>query len=514
MTPDPRPNILLITTDQQRFDHLGLMGLNAVATPHMDRLGREGVHFRRAYCPSPICTPSRVSLLTGRYPSHHYAYSIGVTADPFPRPTLGDLLGQAGYATALFGKTHFVRRADELFHLTGQHRPPKEFFETWRGPYLGFGTCQVSTGHTTNNRPNMHYRAFLEAAGVDYRAWFPQLTGDYDHNQCGVWNIPPEFHDTTWVAGLTCDYLRAADRRKPWFAMVNFQDPHEPYVCPEPYFSRVAMERAPQFEGLRPGEFDDKPDIYRMALQKEFGDLNDGSVTGEILGGAVTERSSIPSVFGEPEKETQKRAALQATLGMIGFLDEQLGRILATLEETGQAENTIVLFTSDHGEMHGHHGLWGKGAAAFEDCQRVPLLVWGPSHITARGGVDALASLVDLPRTILNFSGVELPQEIQGVDLRPILDGTADRVQDAVLVEMRGTQKTFNQHTLITDRHKLVVYRHTDDGELYDLSTDPDQYENLWDEASHASLRARLLHRLARWHMEQEPHGRPRVSFA
>lgn len=514
--PEPRPNLLLITTDQQRFDHLGLMGLKAVATPNLDRLGREGVHFNRAYCPSPICTPTRVSLLTGRYPSSHYAYSIGVSADPFPRPTLADVLGGSGYATALFGKTHFVRREDEVWHLTGLRQPPEDFFKTWTGPYLGFETCRVSTGHTTNNRPSMHYREFLREAGVDYTPWFPQLTETYDHNQCGVWDIPPEYHDTRWVGNLTCDYIRERTGHGdvPWFAFVNFQDPHEPYVCPEPYFSRVDMSRAPEYPGFRPGEFADKPDIYEMALRKEFGVLNDGSIRGSIHGGAVTERSTLPSVFGEPEKEKQKALALQATLGMVAFLDEQVGRILDTLEATGQAHRTVVIFTSDHGEMHGHHGLWGKGATAFEDCQRVPLLAWGPGHVQARGTVQGLANLVDLPRTLLNLAGVDLPQEMQGVDLCPLLRGERDTVQDATLVEMRGTQQTFNQHTLVTDRYKLVVYKHTDFGELYDLEKDPDQYENLWARADHADIRASLLHRLARLHMEREPQGRPRVSFA
>jgi len=106
----PRPNLLLITTDQQRHDHLGLKGLTAIATPHLDRLGREGVHFERAYCPSPTCTPARVSLLTGQYPSSHRAYYIGVTVDPFPRPTLPDLLAGDGFAPASFGNTQFVRR--------------------------------------------------------------------------------------------------------------------------------------------------------------------------------------------------------------------------------------------------------------------------------------------------------------------------------------------------------------------------------------------------------------------
>jgi len=509
-----KPNILLITTDQQRFDHLGLKGLKAITTPNLDRLGTEGIHFDRAYCPSPICTPTRVSLLTGRFPSTHYAYSIGVTADPFPGPTIGQLMTEHGYATGLFGKTHFVRRDDEILQITGTRNPPPEFFKSWKGPCLGFQEFLGSTGHTTNNIPAMHYAEFLRKKGVDYSRWFPQMRGTYDHDQCGAWDIPAEFHDTQWVTNITSDFIRNHQGTQPWFAFSNFQDPHEPYVCPEPWYSRVDMARAPSYEGYRPGEFDDKPDIYKMALNKNFKQLNDGSIRGEIHGGAVTEHSTIPSVFGEPKKEAQKREALQATLGMIAFLDDRLGSILNVLEETGQIGNTIIIFTSDHGEMHGHHGLWGKGATAYEDCQRVPLLIWGPGLVEPRGTVSALANLVDLPATILGQAGIPTPQEFQGRDLTPILRGDSDSVQDATIIEMRGTRKTFNQHTLVTAKHKLVVYKHTDHGELYDLEEDPDQYRNLWDNPAFAGLKLALLHRLAKLHMEREPHGRPRLSFA
>ncbi len=509
-----RPNFLFITTDQQRFDHLGLKGLRAIDTPNLDRMGTEGVHFDRAYCPSPVCTPTRVSLLTGRYPSSHRAYTIGVTPEPFPGPTLPEVLGRAGYATALFGKTHFVRRADEAWHMAGGVEPDPSFFREWRGPYLGFETFEGSTGHTTNNIPAMHYRAFLEDAGVDYSGWFPQMRDVYDHQACGRWNIPEAWHDTEWVTGLTSCFIERQTEDRPWFCWASFQDPHEPHLCPEPWFSRVQTDLMEIPPGYRDGEFDGKPDVYRMCYKKDFGHLNDWVGAPASLGGAVREEATVPSCFGEPEKDAQARVALQATLGMIAFLDDRLGRLFKVLQQTGQLENTIIVWTSDHGEMHGHHGLWGKGLAAFEDCQRVPLLVWGPDHISNLGTLPALANLVDLPRTLLSLSGQRPPQEWQGVDLSPVLSGETDSVQDALLIELRATEHSLNQHTLITDRHKLVVYKHTEAGELYDLKADPDQYRNLWDDPSSGNLKGALLLRLARLHLELEPIGPPRVSFA
>ena len=507
-----RPNILFITTDQQRFDHLGLKGLKAIDTPNLDRLGTEGAHFDRAYCPSPICTPTRVSLLTGRYPSSHLAYSIGVTPAPFPAPTLPELLSSGGYRTALFGKTHFVRRADEARHMAGGQDPDSGFFRTWCGPYLGFDEFAGNTGHTTNNTPAQHYRIFLEDAGVNYRDWFPQLRDEYDHQACGRWNIPPEYHDTQWVADRAIDFINRQSNEQPWFCWTSFQDPHEPHLCPEPWFSKVRTEELRIFDGYREGEFDDRPEVYKMCHQKDFAHLNDGVGAPKSLGGAVRDEATVPSCFGEPEKDANAKTALQATLGMIAFLDDRLGAIIQALEAKGQLDNTIIVWTSDHGEMHGHHGLWGKGIAAYEDAQRVPLLMWGANHIGRIGTTPALANLVDLPKTFLSLAGLSPPQEFQGADLSPILSGENKSVQDAVLVELRATESTLNQHTLVTEQHKLVVYKHTSEGELYDLVSDPDQYRNLWNE--NTELRSQLLHRLARFHMEREAVGPKRVSFA
>ena len=508
------PNILLITTDQQRYDHLGLKGVNAIQTPHLDRLGREGIHFDRAYCPSPICTPTRVSLLTGRYPSSHGAYTIGVTPDPFPGPTLPEILGQAGYHTALFGKTHFVRRDDEARHLNQGMEPDSRFFRQWRGPYLGFKEIEASTGHTTNQIPAMHYRVFLENASVDYQDWFPQMRNAYDHHACGAWNIPEAYHDTTWVTERTKAFLRRQSTTQPWFCWTSFQDPHEPHLCPEPWYSRVDTTRMAPFTGYQPGEFDDRPAIYRMCYEKHFGPLNDDVPAPSRLGGAVRKEATVPSCYSEPDKDRQASAALQATLGMIAFLDDRLGSLLETLKATEHLQNTIVIWTSDHGEMHGHHGLWGKGLPAYEDAQRVPLLAWSPGRFPATGTTQALANLVDLPKTFLRLADVAVPENWQGTDLSPVLQGQQPSVQDAVMIEMRPTEHHLNQHTLVTRQHKLVLYRHTDEGELYDLESDPNQYTNLWSQATHQDLRKNLLERLARLHMEREPHGPKRVSFA
>lgn len=503
-----RPNILLITTDQQRFDHIGLKGVGGIDTPNLDRLGTEGVHFDRAYTCGPTCTPARVSLLTGRYPSSHGAYTIGVSlTEPgeIIRPTIPDLLVQNGYSTACFGKTHFVRRVDEASHVAGRPDPTPEFWHEFTGPYMGFEYVQVTIGHTIHNVPSMHYRAFLEKAGVDYKPWFPAMSPGYDHWRVGPWEIPEEFHDTSWVSGLTRQYIRDnAKSEKPWFCWASFQDPHEPYVCPTRWFDKVRADEIKPFTPALPGEFDDRPEFYRKGaavnLTPGWADLDDGF--------------GVPCSFSMESFDQRAKTALQATLGSVAFLDDRLGTILKELEATGQADNTVIVFTTDHGEMHGHHGFWGKGLTAYDDCQRVPLLIWGPGIVKPVGTTQAIANLVDLPRTMLACAGVTEPLGIQGADLTPVLTGQADSVQDHTFIEARATAATIYQTTMITDQYKLVVYRDSDEGELYDMHADPDQYTNLWNKPEFQSIKADLLLKYARGTMAKEGRVKPRVSFA
>jgi uncharacterized sulfatase len=198
---------------------------------------------------------------------------------------------------------------------------------------------------------------------------------------------------------------------------------------------------------------------------------------------------------------------------MVAMIDHEVGRILNALEASGQIDNTLVVFTTDHGEIHNHHGLWHKGLFAYEDCQRIPLLAWGPGLVEPVGTTQALVNLVDLPRTFLSLAGVPTPQGIQGENLEPLFNGSQSTVQSETLVELQATKSVYQQ-TLVTDRYKLVVYRDDDYGELYDLQTDPDQYCNLWNSPENRDLKLSLLQRLAQYHMKREGHVHDRKAFA
>jgi arylsulfatase A-like enzyme len=495
-----KPNILFFTADQQRYDHVGINGLRGVATPALDRIGTEGVSFTRAYCPSPLCTPTRLSLLTGLYPSVHRGHTLGVTVDPFPKPTIAERLQQAGYATALIGKSHFTERRLEEAHLLehiGNYKGTSDW--PFDGPYIGFDDVQIASGHNLNTVPEMHYKRFLERTGFDYAQWFPKIaTGSYDGEAAGVWNVPESCHNTAWVGAETVRWLerKLQHPEQPWFCWVNFEDPHEPMRCPEPWFSKVDTKLIELFEPNRPGEFADKPPFYQEAALGDWSRFDDPHLT--------------PCVYPRRRLDTNAKVALQATLGMVAFIDDRVGRVINLLETNGQLENTVIIYASDHGELHGHHGFWGKGLTAYEDCQRVPLLVWAPGQSWRKGHSDAIINLIDLPRLFLSLAGLETPQGLQGVDFLPYLEARTDAPRRGTVIEAHVTSKIYQQ-TYVNQRYKLVIYREEDWGELYDLENDPHQYLNLWNKDK--TLQLHLLHEMKQQRMYDEGYAHPRRSF-
>jgi uncharacterized sulfatase len=199
---------------------------------------------------------------------------------------------------------------------------------------------------------------------------------------------------------------------------------------------------------------------------------------------------------------------------MISLLDKYIGRILDHLDALGLAENTLVVFTTDHGHFYGHHGLVAKGAFHYEDMVRVPFLARMPGTVPAGRVSNALVSLVDLAPTFLETCGIGVPRSMTGLDLRPVLFGQNDRVRDHVLVENRHEPTTIHVKTYIDDRYKLTVYFNRDYGELFDLETDPGEFENLWDSPEHRELKAELTRRLLFAEMGKEPLWMPRVAGA
>jgi arylsulfatase len=453
--PDRRPNILWYCTDQQRFDTIGALGNPHVHTPTLDRLVAEGVAFTHAYCQSPICTPSRASFLTGRYPSAVRVNTNGNTHFPPEEPLVTRRLAEAGYRGGLAGKLHLAG----AFH--GREPRVEDGYDFFR--YSHAPRPDLPRGHD--------YTDWLVAQGADPA----QLLRVPHYRQAGIMepspsqdNVPPVLHQTTWCTEQAIEFVEET-RGRSWFLSVNPFDPHPPYNPPWDFYRRFDPQTLP-------GPHFRESDLTHQAL----------------LGGV-----DFQTTPRRPEEiQAQKIQALY--YAMIEQIDEQLGRLLDALERTGQREDTVVIFTSDHGEALGDHGLTLKGCRFFDGLTRVPLIWSWPGRF--RGGLrsDGLVELTDIAPTLLELAGIPVPERMQGRSLLPILTGAAppDSHRDFVRCEYHDAldepHKSFG--TMYRDRRwKLNVYHDAGLGELYDLARDPSEFDSLWDSAAHQAIKAELL---------------------
>ena len=449
-----RPNILWICTDQQRYDTIGALGNPHVRTPHLDRLVAEGVAFTHACCQSPTCTPSRASFLTGMYPSTVHACCNGNEAWSGAAPVISRLLADAGYDTALVGKLHLAGtqgrrepRGDDGYRIFEWSHSPRD---SW------------PQGHD--------YADWLRARGYS----LAELAQDQ-------MAIPLPLRQTTWAAERAVAFIEELVA-EPWLISLNTYDPHPRgnlFTPPRELLAHYDPAQMP-------------PPLFRES---------DLEVQARLQGADFQTSPTRPEAL----RAQELKAAYYA---LIELVDLAVGRVLAALERTGQRERTIVVFTSDHGEMLGDHGLLRKGCRFYEGLVRVPLIFSWPGHF-AQGLVStALVELVDIVPTLLEACRVPVPQRVQGRSLLPILTGAADprRHRSAVRSEYyRALNPDVGEHKgqwvgsyatmLREERYKLVVYHGYATGELYDLVADPGEFTNLWDDPAHAQVRFDLLKR-------------------
>jgi uncharacterized sulfatase len=496
-----KPNILLITSDQQHWNTLGVDNPE-VKTPNLDRLAGEGMLFERAYCPNPTCTPTRASLLTGQWPSQHGAYSLGTKLQE-DRPTMNDAWRAAGYRTGLVGKAHFqpLHGTEEFPSIEAYPvLQDLEFWKSFRGPFYGFDDFELARNHTDEAHVGQHYALWMEEKGLtNWRDYFSKPTGTQDP-QTHRWNLPEEYHYNAWIAERTDHYLsRYKEAEQPFFLWASFFDPHPSYLVPEPWDRMYDPETLTIPEG-REGEFANGSPFQKLAIDPE-GSFEKYGIEGKWMHG----------VQNHLHEKAELAKDIAVYYGMVSCLDKYVGRILDRLEELGLAEDTLVVFTSDHGHYYGHHGLIAKGPFHFDDGVRVPMIVRWPGQVEARARSRALQSLVDLPVTFLEAAGIEKPHQMTGINQLDCWTGGGRAVRDHTLVEDNHEPGMAELKTYIDDRYKITVYRAFDCGELYDLQEDPGEFRNLWDDPGHAGIKALLLQRFVQAEMAKEPIPMPRT---
>lgn len=509
-----RPNILLITSDQQHWDTLGAFN-NEISTPNLDRLVHEGTTFSRAYCPNPTCTPSRASIITGMYPSQHGAWSLG-TKLLEDRHFVGEDFKKANYQTSLIGKAHFqpLRSTEEYSSLEAY--PTLQDLEYWRnfnGPFYGFDHVELTRNHVNEAHVGQHYALWMEEKGLkNWKDYFLPPTGNMDPETSFKWPIPEEFHYNTWIAersnALLEEYKHQDDN---FFLWASFFDPHPEYLVPEPWDTMYSEKKITVPEMVQ-GEHDDNPPHFAKT-QEENPDFSYLQESGFAIHGY---RSHHYYEYGSKFKVTNddKMKIVTTYYGMISMMDKYIGKILDKLEELGIAENTIVVFTTDHGHLFGQHGLQAKGGFHYEDLLKLPFIVRYPNQIPAGKVNPAMQSLVDLAPTFLSFCDLPIPTSMTGVDQKAVWLGEEKQARDHVICEFRHEPTTIHQKTYVDNRYKITVYYNQTYGELFDLIEDPAELRNLWNNPEFAELKSSLLLKYIWAELGKEPLPMPRISGA
>ena len=453
------PNILWICTDQQRLDTIGALGVPHARTPHLDRLCASGTVFRNAYCQSTVCTPSRSSFLTGMYPG-----TIGAERNNNDRwAERADLLPRllrdgAGYDCGLVGKLHLAgayqretedSRAHGVRVFEPEVRPADDGYRVFRWSHSPFDDW------------GRHHA---------YGNWVRDRGLDLGELRRRGEPIPAACHQTVFCADTAIEFI-TGQLNSPWLVSMNPFDPHPPFDPPPDYLARFdpAAMPGPTFRDSD------------LEAQSRLADVD-------------FQTSAKPP---DPGADGRRKAAYQA---MIELIDENVGRVLKALEETGQRDRTLVVFMSDHGDMLGDHGLWGKGCRFYEGLVRVPLVVSWPGRVREGVVSDALVELTDLAPTLMDAAGLEVPAALPGRSLLPLLTGQAPAHSHRECVRCdyhgaldlgRGPHRSHG--TMIrTEGWKLVRYHGTGLGELFNLEQDPMEFDNRWDDPACADVRRHM----------------------
>lgn len=501
-----KPNILLITSDQQHWNTIGAFN-SEISTPNLDRLVHEGTTFHRAYCPNPTCTPTRASIITGKYPSQHGAWSIGTKLSE-DQLTIGDLLKKEDYRTALVGKAHFQPLTSTEEYPSLEAYPLLQDLEFWKRfdeDFYGFEDVDLARNHTNEAHVGQHYAIWLEENGCHHwRDYFRTPTGTMDPSEKYKWEIPEKYHYNQWIAEKTNEKLeKFQEEKESFFLWASFFDPHPPYIVPEPWDTMYNPEKLTLPKVVQ-GEHDKNPPHFQLT-QMENPDFTSYQETdiGNI---------GFRSYTNITESEARKNMAVY--YGMISMMDKYIGRILDKLDELGLAEDTIIVFTTDHGHFFGQHGLHDKGGFHYEDVMKLPFIVRYPGNVQAGHVSTAMQSLVDLAPTFLSFAGIPIPATMTGCDQRQVWIGEKEQVRDHIICEYRTQPTAVHQKTFVDERYKITIYYNRTYGEIFDLHEDPGELNNLWDDPDSHQLKTDLLLKYAWAELGKEALPMPRISGA
>ncbi|SFC43851.1 arylsulfatase [Polaromonas sp. OV174] len=519
-----QPNFLIFVTDQHRADHLGCYGNPVVRTPHIDALASTGWRFNRSYVANPVCMPNRGSMMTGRIPSVHGARGNGVPL-PLDSVTYADVLGEFGYRTALIGKSHLQNMEDRAAVLPPEviepgSRTPSQFKEAIRGkgdsapyrqelrsswsdpahqltlPYYGFQDVILCNHHADEcfgdylRWLSLHHPEMIDRLGRENGVRDAGFTAP----QAWRTHLSEQQYPTHYIAEKTCEWLHnhsQTNASQPFALMCSFPDPHHPWTPPGRYWDMYDPDAMPVPATAMP-DVDKERHVAWLWQERASGKA----------------QLESPRMFAATPREIQEVIAL--TYGMITNIDDRIGMVMKALKDSGLDRNTVVIFTSDHGDLMGDHGVMLKGPLHYQGLIRVPF-IWREPDAAAQGGNvvrNDLVSTIDLAPSILRRANINPPNGVQGKALFSAAGVPQNSGRAAVLVEENqqraylGFETPVRMRTVVTQSHRLSVFQEGEWGELYDLVADPDETHNLWDDPSSKELRAQLMEQLVHLLME------------
>jgi len=438
-------------------------------------MARNGTRFSACITPNLVCQPSRASILTGLLPYSHGVSDNGIDLDPkFARQSFAAAFADAGYRTGLIGKAHFA--TSHTFAPTGTPEcRNSDQPQDWSGPYFGFEHVELMVeGH--NHWPPMkpprgqHYERFFHKDGRGealQKLYETQLEPRSTAMQTFHSALPPAFHNSTWVGDRTIDLItkNASEKFCIW---ASFADPHHPFDAPDPW-SRMHHPDEVDLPPHRRLDLERRPWWHRQSLEGK-------PQIVEHLRKIREEYSRIPV-----HTDRQLRELIANYYGMISLIDHNVGRILLHLESLGLEKNTLVVYSTDHGDWLGDHGLILKGPMAYEGLLRVGMLFQGPG-VPAGKVVGEPVSTLDLPATFADFAGVKT-RETHSRSLKKLIQGEDARDFAYSEWDLRASRSgvELDLRTVRTKTHKLTVDLRSGAGELYDLRNDPYEMENIFD---------------------------------
>ena len=462
-----QPNILWICTDQQRFDTLGVYGNKFVKTPNLDNLAEEGAIFDNAFSQSPVCSPSRACFLTGRYPVTCRMRQNGADI-PDNEVLVTKIFHDNGYRCGLSGKLHIRACNPESGCTTMESR-------------IDDGYDEFHWSHDTGSvwgLNNEYYRWLDEKYGETY------VTKPCEKSKFVNYGMPIEKHQSYWCAEKAIDFIYD-NVDKPWVFSVNMYDPHHPFDPPRELLDRYMdiLDEIP-LPIYKDKEWESKT-IWQK--QDHFGAYN------HHAGHAFSEMN-----------DTDHRMQKAAYWAMCDMVDLQVGRMIEALKKSGQYDNTIIVFHSDHGELLGDHGIYLKGPFFYDCSIKVPLIIFWKDKIKS-SRYSQLVELMDLPETLLDLAGLEIPERMQGKSLLNCMTN-GKKVHDDVYSEYLNAMpwhkdpKAFASMVRTEDYKIVVSHSGNGEGELYDLKADPNELENLFYDERYAQIKSSMYKRLLeRW---------------